>query len=473
LNGSRKREIMTSFTILWESTLKELEDFYSQNNDRLGFDNYIKTLIPEFFDNGMLYLKAPMELQKELVNQRFLVKITEALNLAHFKLTGRSESLSASVYSPKDANSIMTLHSASGRASESNPYNISLNPNYTFDSFVVGNSNKLANAASRAVADSPGEAYNPLFIYGGVGLGKTHLMHAIANQILKKNPYVKIIYITSESFTNEFIEAIRNKSNERFRNKFRKADVLLIDDIQFISKGPGTQEELFHTFNTLYDQRKQIILSSDKLPSDIPNLEERLLSRFHWGLLADVAPPDYETRVAILKNKAPLILDMTGCNFLIEEDVMQHIASKENSNIRDLEGALRKVIAYAKLYTLENSVYSIDMELAADALKDFFTEKTVKSITPKLIIKNVSNYYDISEEEILGEKKNREIAFPRQVAMYLLRSLTDLPYLKIGELLGGRHYSTVIHAEDKVLGLMKTSPETKNAINDIIVRIKE
>lgn len=457
---------MSSFNVLWENALEKLETFYYENNDRLGFDNYIRTLVPECEIGNTLYLRAGMELQRELVNGRFIEKITAAVTDTASQMKGQRRDMEVKIITSKEAEEIK----ASTETYEFKSNTISLNPTYTFDTFVVGNSNKLANAASQAVADAPGHAYNPLFIYGGVGLGKTHLMHAIANQIVKNNPYANVIYVTSETFANELIEALRTKQMNVFKNKYRNADILLIDDIQFITRGPSMQEELFHTFNTLYEAGKQIILSSDKMPNEIPNLEERLLSRFHWGLLADVGLPDYETRLAILKNKVPLILKLTGCDFDIEDQVMHFIASKENSNIRDLEGALKRTVAYAKMYA---NYPLIDMAIAEQALKDFFVERVQKVVTPKSIIKNVCDYYDITEEDMLGEKKSREIAFPRQVAMYLLSTLTELPYVKTGELMGGRHHTTVMHAKEKIEALIKSSAEVKNTINDITVRIKE
>lgn len=460
---------MNSFTVLWELALAKLERFYTQNNNYVGFNTYIKILSPEFEEQGKYYFKVANDYYKEQLNQRFIWKIAEALSSAAQEVTGKPTEAEVVILTMKEMDEFLVR----ARESRSQSSNISLNPNYTFDTFVVGNSNKLANAASRAVAASPGSAYNPLFIYGGVGLGKTHLMHAIGNSILEKNPKAQIIYITSESFTNEFIEAIQKKSNEKFRNKFRRVDVLMIDDIQFISKATGTQEELFHTFNTLYESGKQIILSSDKPPSEIPKLEERLLSRFQWGLLTDIALPDYETRVAILKNKAPLIKEQTRCNMEIDDTVMHYIASKEDTNIRDLEGALKKVIACAQLFSMEKPIEVIDLPIATQALTDFFCEPVAKAITPKAVLRTVSEYYDIPEEDLLGKKKNRSIAFPRQITMYLLRQLTDLTYPQIGEFLGGRDHSTVMHADDKISGLTKADPEVQSAVNDIIQKIRE
>lgn len=461
---------MNSFNVLWEIALKKLEDFYIQNNNSVAFETYIRLLSPEFEKDGCYYFKVGNDYFKEQVIQRFASQIQSALEEAYMESYGIDKEIEICVVTAEELDQLLISD-----VHKQQPRRISLNPNYTFDTFVVGNSNNLAHAASRAVAASPGVAYNPLFIYGGVGLGKTHLMHAIGNSILEKNPSAEIIYITSEAFTNELIEAIRKKSNgddsrNRFRNKFRKADVLLIDDIQFISKSAGTQEEVFHTFNTLYEANKQIILSSDKPPSEIPKLEERLLSRFQWGLLTDIGLPDYETRVAILKNKAAFIKEQTKCRLPIDDDVMNYIASKEDTNIRDLEGALKKVIACAQL---ESNITSIDLSLASRALKSFFSEPIVRAVTPKLVIKKVCEYYDISEEDLLSKKKNREIAFPRQIAMFLLKKLTDLTNKKIGESVGLEDHSTVIYACKKIENMVSKDSEIQNTVNDIIQKIKE
>jgi len=459
---------MNSFTILWESALKKLETFYSQHNNSFGFNTYVKILSPEFEENGRYFFKVPNDYYKEQIQERFLWKITEAMKEASFEATGKSRPAELRILTPQELDE--QLMAAREQYTPIRKNNISLNPNYTFDTFVVGSSNNLAHAASLAVANAPGLAYNPLFIYGGVGLGKTHLMHAIGNSVLEKKPEAQIIYITSEAFTNEFIESIQKNSQENFRNKYRNVDILLIDDIQFIAKAQRTQEELFHTFNTLYEASKQIIFSSDKPPSEIPKLEERLLSRFQWGLLTDIRLPDYETRVAILKNKVPLIKEKIRCNLDIDDEVLHYIASKEESNIRDLEGALKKVIASAHL---ENALSYVSMDLARHALKDFFIEPAAKTITPKLVIKNVCEYYEISEEDVFSKKKNREIAFPRQVIMYLLKHMTDFTNKKICECVGLRDHSTAIYAYDKVASLIKTDMETQNAVNDIVSRIRE
>lgn len=334
-----------------------------------------------------------------------------------------------------------------------------LNPKYTFDTFVVGNSNKLAHAACLAVAQSPAKAYNPLFIYGGVGLGKTHLMHAIGHFINKQQNNLKIMYVTSETFTNELVNSIKDDKNEEFRNKYRNIDILLIDDIQFIAKKERTQEEFFHTFNTLYEASKQIIVSSDRPPKEIPTLEDRLRSRFEWGLIADIQPPDYETRIAILKKKAQTE------NLNISDEVLAYVAEKIQSNIRELEGALVRIVAFSSL-----TKANIDLELTKDALKEIVSNKT-RQITIKLIQEEVCKYYNIKFEDFKSRKRTKNIAYPRQIAMYLSREMTDLSLPKIGEEFGKDH-TTVIHAYEKISNEIKKDEFLSNQIEELKKRIK-
>lgn len=331
-----------------------------------------------------------------------------------------------------------------------------LNPRYTFDTFVVGANNNLAHAASLAVAESPAEIYNPLFIYGGVGLGKTHLMHSIAHYILEQNPHTKVMYVTSEKFTNELIESIRNVNTTptEFREKYRNIDVLLIDDIQFIIGKESTQEEFFHTFNTLHESKKQIIISSDKPPKDILTLEERLRSRFEWGLTVDIQQPDYETRMAILKKKE----ELDGLQ--IDNEVMKYIATNIKSNIRELEGALTKIVALSRLKKKE-----VNVTLAEEALKDLISPEDKKQVTPELIIDVIAEHFNITSADIYSVNKSRNIAFPRQVAMYLSRKLTDYSLAEIGKLLGNRDHTTVLHGIDKVEKTMKKDLTLQNTID--------
>lgn len=341
--------------------------------------------------------------------------------------------------------------------------NANLNPKYTFDTFVVGSNNKMAHAAAVAVAEYPAELYNPLFIYGGVGLGKTHLMHSIANFILKNDPTKKIMYVTSEKFTNELIESIRNKNQEassRFREKYRNNDVLLIDDIQFIVGKEGTQNEFFHTFNTLHEAKKQIIISSDRPPKDFQTLEDRLVSRFEWGLTVDIQSPDYETRMAILRKKE----EMDGLN--IDNEVIEYIAKNIKSNIRELEGALTKVIAYSKLNYRE-----ITMALAEEALKDFISPNQKAEVTPKVIIDMVAEHFNISSSDILSAKRTKELVIPRQIAMYLCRTSTELSLQMIGKCLGDRDHTTIMNGIQKITTLIQTNPEVAGTVEILIKKI--
>ncbi len=337
---------------------------------------------------------------------------------------------------------------------------IGLNSKYTFDSFIVGPSNRFAHAASIAVSDSPAKAYNPFFIYGGVGLGKTHLMHAIGQRVLQKLPKVKILYISSEEFTNQLISAIQNRSTPKFREKYRNVDVLLIDDIHFIAGKESTQEEFFHTFNALYDAHKQIVVSSDRPPKEIQALEERLVSRFEWGLVTDIQPPDFETRIAILKKKSEKE------TIALPEDLFFFLAEKVKTNIRELEGALIRVVAYAKLIGKE-----ITVDLAREVLRDMIIEEE-KKITIDLIQKRVSEYFDIKLSDMKAKRRSRAVAYPRQVAMYLARQLTDYSLPEIGDQFGGRDHTTVIHAYDKIETDIKSKEGLKGLINRLIQNIK-
>ena len=338
-----------------------------------------------------------------------------------------------------------------------------LNPKYTFDTFVVGSNNKFAHAASLAVAESPGEIYNPLFLYGGVGLGKTHLMHSVAHFILERNPSTKILYTTSEEFTNELIEAIRNGNNTamtKFREKYRNIDVLLIDDIQFIIGKESTQEEFFHTFNSLHSAKKQIIISSDKPPKDMEILEERFRSRFEWGLIADITLPDYETRMAILHKKE----EMDGYD--INEEVIKYIANNIKSNIRELEGAINKVMAFAKLEKKE-----VTLELAEQALKDIISPDEKKVITPDYIISMVAEHFDVTVDDLCGNKRNSKIVTPRQIAMYLCREIISTPLKSIGKCLGNRDHTTIMHGIDKIEKEINNDENLKNTIETLKKKI--
>lgn len=331
-------------------------------------------------------------------------------------------------------------HSAIQNKEESVSFQHNLNQRYVFETFVKGSNNQLAHAASLSIANEyPHSKYNPLFIYGGAGLGKTHLMQSIAHHIVSKHKNAKVLYVTSEKFTNELINSIKDGKNEEFRNKYRRIDVLLVDDIQFISEKESTQEEFFHTFNTLYEAKKQIIISSDRPPKEIKKLEERLRSRFEWGLTVDIQPPNLETRTAILRKKAEIE------NLNVPNDVLHYIAQNIKSNIRELEGALTKIIAYSTLINEE-----ITVDIAQIALKDLISPNRVTKITPEFILDVVTNHFDIKKDDIISKKRNKEIVNPRQMIMYLCKELTDLTYEEIGNKLGGRDHSTVIHGYEKI-----------------------
>lgn len=353
----------------------------------------------------------------------------------------------------KDNQLIPTANPVSPQAIQ----NANLNPRYTFDTFVVGKNNNLAHAASLAVAESPGEIYNPLFLYGGVGLGKTHLMHSVAHFVLKNNPNAKVLYVSTETFTSELVDAIRNKNNittTEFREKYRYNDVILFDDIQFIIGKDGTQEELFHTFNALYEAKKQIIISSDRPPKEIEKLEERLRSRFEWGLTVDIQKPDYETRMAILRKKE----ELEGYN--IDNEVIKYIASNVKSNIRELEGALTKIVALSKLNNKE-----ITIELAEEALKDLISPNAPREVTPQLIINVVSEHFGINSLDVIGQKRSKELVFPRQIVMYLCGEMTTESLQNIGKALGGRDHTTIIHGQKKIASELKTDDSLKSTVD--------
>lgn len=366
----------------------------------------------------------------------------------------------------KDA---IDLENKDSNAALANPvYNINyenanLTPKYKFDTFVVGNNNKLAHAASLAVAESPGEVYNPLYLYGGPGLGKTHLMHSIGHFILEQNPEKKVLYVTSEQFTNEVIESIRSgnaASMTNLREKYRTVDVLMVDDIQFIIGKDSTQEEFFHTFNVLHSARKQIVLSSDKPPKELDTLDERFRSRFEWGLIADIQPPDYETRMAILRKNAE------NYDKQIDEEIFKYIATNIKSNIRELEGAFNKIIAFTRLNKVD-----LTIESAEEALKDVIYPNKPKEITPNLIISVVAEHFGVKPEDIVSKKRNSEFVLPRQVVMYLCRELTNVSQINIGKILGKKDHTTVIHGVKKIEAEMQNSEEFRNKIDIIIKKL--
>lgn len=344
-----------------------------------------------------------------------------------------------------------------------NHENASLDPKYRFDTFVVGSSNKFAHSASLAVAESPGQVYNPLYLYGEPGLGKTHLMHSIGHFVLDQHPDMKVLYVTSEEFTNEVINSIRNgnaASMTKFREKYRNVDVLMVDDVQFIIGKDSTQEEFFHTFNTLHSAKKQIVLSSDKPPKEIETLDNRFRSRFEWGLIADIQSPDYETKMAILRKNAE------RCPRRINDEILQYIANNIKSNIRELEGAFNKVVAAAKL---DND--PLTLAEAEEALKDIIYPNKAREITPTLIINVVSEHFGVKPEDVTSKKRNSEFVLPRQIVMYLCRELTATPYKSIGNLLGKKDHTTIMHGANKIAAEIDTNEELKNKVDIIIKKI--
>lgn len=341
--------------------------------------------------------------------------------------------------------------------------NANLNPKYKFNTFVVGSSNKFAHSASLAVAESPGETYNPLYLYGGPGLGKTHLMHSIGHFILEQDPDKKVLYVTSEEFTNEVIESIRSgnaASMTKLREKYRTVDVLMVDDVQFIIGKESTQEEFFHTFNVLHSARKQIVLSSDKPPKEIETLDERFRSRFEWGLIADIQAPDYETRMAILRKNAE------SCSLQINEEIIKYIATNIKSNIRELEGAFNKIVAAGKL----NKV-NVNLDLAEEALKDIIYPDKSREVTPSIIINIVAEHFGVRPEDITSKKRNSEFVLPRQIVMYLCRELTDTSYINIGKILGKKDHTTIMHGVNKITSEMQVNEDLKNKVDVIIKKI--
>ena len=390
------------------------------------------------------YVEAVKDFYHQFVVPRYSDKIAAALR----EVTGRDIRLT-----------IMTPRQAEEYRNGANPLKRpapQLNDKYTFDTFVVGSGNRFAHAASLAVAEAPAEAYNPLFIYGGVGLGKTHLMQAIGHYVLRQKPDTRLVYVTSETFTIELVSAIQTNRNAQFRDKYRNVDVLLIDDIQFIAGRDSTQEEFFHTFNALHNARKQIIISSDRPPKEITRLEERLRSRFEWGLIADIQRPDMDTRCAILRRKAQ------AEGIRVEDDVLQVIAERVSSNIRELEGSLTRLVAYSSLTNRE-----ITMELAEEALREVFSVQAPRSISCEDVLSAVSQYYAVSEDDLRGPRRTRAITVPRQMVMYLSRKLTNNSLPRIGEVLGGRDHSTVLHGCAKIEELSVDTHQVRTAIEDI------
>lgn len=425
----------------------------------IAFETFLRPLEIYGVENNTVYILVPFE---QLGPSYISKKYSLPLKVAIAEITGIEYKIEFIM--PEQTKNIKKSY---GKTNTNSIYDktekTNLNSNYTFDTFVVGSNNRFAHSASLAVAESPGEAYNPLYIYGGPGLGKTHLMHSIGHFVLEKNPNAKIIYVTSEEFTNEVIESIRSgnaSAMNKFREKYRTIDVLMIDDVQFIIGKESTQEEFFHTFNALHSAGKQIILTSDKPPKDMETLEERIRSRFEWGLMADIGTPDYETRMAILRKK------VESDDLILSDEILNYIATNIKSNIRELEGALNKLLAYSNLEKTE-----ITMDIAIKELQNIITPDKPKEITPQLIIEVVSEHFQISLDQMISKNRSNDIAKPRQIAMYLCKNMTDTPLDSIGSMLGGRDHSTIIHGIKKISDEYESNQNTRSLIETIKKKI--
>ncbi len=459
---------MNQLSSIWDEVLTLMANEVAKSS----FETWLRQTKPSRVEGSTIYIEVPNEFTRDWVEARYALALRKTLRHItnqewelRFILPSHLKPLipePEQTISPTSRAKPKNTTDKNSQPNDSNTPSILLNPKYTFDTFVVGNSNRFAHAASLAVAETPAKSYNPLFLYGGVGLGKTHLMHAISHYAIEQNNNIRVIYVTSETFTNDLINAIGHKSMVEFRNKYRNADILLIDDIQFVAGKESTQEEFFHTFNSLYEANKQLIISSDRPPKEIPTLEERLRSRFEWGLTTDIQAPDLETRIAILRNKAE------SENIDTSSDVLAYIAKHVHSNIRELEGALVRVVAFANLHKS-----SLDINIATEGLKDIISTQKQKPITINWIQQSVSNHYGIKISEMKSKKRTRSLTFPRQIAMYLVRELTDLSLPKIGEEFGGRDHTTVIHACDKIQKDIKLDPSLQLTIKDLINAIHQ
>ncbi len=427
---------------LWEKVLESLRAQLS----RPAYETWLKATRALSLSESLLLVGVPNEFARDWLQTRLYSLIRSTLSIA------RGEDTEVEFQVVPLARKSSAAQVLQERAPSSRP---AFNPRYTFSSFVVGNSNRFAHAASLAVAEAPGRSYNPLFIYGGVGLGKTHLLQAIGNHVLSKSPPLRVYYISSERFTNEVINSIRDHRMVEFRERYRTTDALLIDDIQFIAGKESTQEEFFHTFNALHEANKQIIISSDRPPREIPTLEDRLRSRFEWGLIADIQAPDFETRTAILKKKTE------AEELFVPEEVLEYIAGNITSNIRELEGALIRLSAYASLYNKE-----IELPMAMSVLRDIIpvAERPISILE---IQRAVATYFQISSEEMTAKKRSRDVSYPRQIAMYLSRELTDSSLPQIGESFGGRDHTTVLYACEKVRAELEADINLRTAVEEI------
>ena len=419
----------------------------------LTYNTWIKAALrPLGYSGDQFFIEAVTDFYHQFVTPRYSVLISNSLSQAVGK------PIKAQILTPAQADEYRAGITPDEKPADES----SLNPKYTFDTFVVGSNNRFAHAAALAVAEAPADAYNPLFIYGGVGLGKTHLMHAIGHYMLAQKPTLRVKYVTSEAFMNEMVNSLNKRNQAEFRERYRNIDVLMVDDIQFLTGKTGTQEEFFHTFNALHTAGKQIILSSDKPPREIAKLEERLRSRFEWGLIADISKPDLETRVAILQRKAEEEL------LRVDTDVLTMIAERVSSNIRELEGCLTRLVAYSSL-----TGRPVDRQLAEDALKEIFARSEPRHVTCEDVMDAVAAYYSVTVDDLKSPRRSRDVAVPRQIAMYIARELVGAPLTLIGDAFGGRDHSTVNHACQKVSGDMKTSPALTTLVSDLMQQLQE
>lgn len=437
---------MKNLETVWEKTLESIASLLSKPS----FETWFKPTKPISKDGNILTIEVPNDFAREWLETRYAPLLTNTVRDLI------EEEVELRFVTPKKNGSVKVAETTPQPVQQSS----SLNPKYTFESFVVGESNRFAHAASLAVAEAPGKAYNPLFIYGGVGLGKTHLMQAVGHFVLKNHPDYRVVYVSSEKFTNELINAIRFNRTPQFRDTYRNIEVLLVDDIQFFAGKESTQEEFFHTFNALYESGRQIVISSDRPPKEIPTLEDRLRSRFEWGLITDIQAPDLETRIAILRKKA------STEGWHLPNDVIVNIADQINSNIRELEGALIRIIAYASFHNKQ-----ITLEMANEVLKDVISSSKSQRVTIPLIQQAVAEYFNIEIEDLKAQRRTRNITFPRQIAMYIIRELTDYSLPKIGEEFGGRDHTTVIHAYEKIQNAIKEDPEVDRIIKTLIHKL--
>lgn len=431
--------------------------------DEYSYKNWFSQTAFESFEDGELVVSVPSEFFAEWLRDHYLDAIHEALRkvcpeFAGIAFVAPAEDSPSGAAAPKAS----PAPEAVLRISRAPRSFGGFNPRYTFDRFVVGSGNRFAHAAAKAVAESPGRAYNPLFLYGVTGLGKTHLMQAIGHELLSKDPNRSVVFKTSEQFTNELIQSIMDKSTQRFRAKYRKVDVLLIDDIHFIAGKEGTQEEFFHTFNVLFDMHKQIVISSDRSPKDIQGIEARLVSRFEWGLVTDVQPPDLETRIAILQNKA------REENLTAPPEVLRYIATYITTNIRELEGALITVLAFSRL-----TEQKITPAMAEEVLRDLIGSEKIRPITSEQVQRAVAEHFDVRIADLRGRSRQRQVVYPRQLAMYLCKELIpSLSLSDVGEAFGGKDHTTVLYACEKVAGEAKTKTDVRNILEQLKKRIQ-